>query len=51
MADALATLAAMFKANREAEMMPISMSIYESPAHYFSIEEEVDGEPWYFDIL
>ncbi|XP_052479604.1 uncharacterized protein LOC128034804 [Gossypium raimondii] len=51
LADALATLALMFKANRETEIMPIQMSIYETPAHCFSIEEESDGRPWFHDIL
>ncbi|XP_012466302.1 uncharacterized protein LOC105784914 [Gossypium raimondii] len=43
LADAVATLASMFKANRETEIMPIQMRIYETPAHCFSIEEESDG--------
>ncbi|XP_016691034.1 uncharacterized protein [Gossypium hirsutum] len=51
LADALATLASMFKENRETEIMPIQMSIYETPAHCFSIEEESDGRPWFHDIL
>ncbi|XP_040963833.1 uncharacterized protein [Gossypium hirsutum] len=51
LADALATLASMFKANRETEIMPIQMSIYETHAHCFSIEEESDGRPWFHDIL
>ncbi|XP_052477098.1 uncharacterized protein LOC128032533 [Gossypium raimondii] len=51
LAGALATLASMFKANRETEIMPIQMSIYETLAHYFSIEEESDGRPWFHDIL
>jgi len=51
LADALATLASMFKASREAEIMPLKMSIYEVPAHCCSIEKEVDGRPWFHDIL
>ncbi|KAA3458938.1 RNA-directed DNA polymerase (Reverse transcriptase), Ribonuclease H-like protein [Gossypium australe] len=51
LADALATLASMFKANRETEIMPLQMSIYEVPAHCFSIEKEADGQPWFQDIL
>ncbi|KAK5838793.1 hypothetical protein PVK06_007531 [Gossypium arboreum] len=51
LADALATLASMFKANRETEIMPLQMSIYEVPAHCFSIEKEPDGWPWFHDIL
>ncbi|KAK9017849.1 hypothetical protein V6N11_000850 [Hibiscus sabdariffa] len=50
-ADALATLAALFEAGIRSEMMPIQMQIFESPAHCCEIEEEVDGNPWYYDIL
>ncbi|KAK5786888.1 hypothetical protein PVK06_041536 [Gossypium arboreum] len=51
LADALATLASMFKASKEAEIMPLKMSIYEVPAHCCSIEKEADGQPWFYDIL
>ncbi|XP_012448658.1 uncharacterized protein LOC105771812 [Gossypium raimondii] len=52
MADALATLASMIKVNRQEDMKPIQMSIYEGPAHCYNIEEgEVDDSPWYQDIL
>ena len=51
MADALATLAAMFKVNSSAEVQLIRMSIRENPAHCLHIEEETDGKPWYYDIL
>ncbi|KAK5773320.1 hypothetical protein PVK06_049626 [Gossypium arboreum] len=51
LADALATLASMFKASKEAEIMPLKMSIYEVPAHCCSIEKEADGWPWFHDIL
>ncbi|KAL4280265.1 hypothetical protein GQ457_03G011170 [Hibiscus cannabinus] len=51
MADALATLAAMFKANRDSEMMPIELRTFDSPAHCYDVEEEVDGLPWYHDVL
>ncbi|XP_016673200.1 uncharacterized protein [Gossypium hirsutum] len=51
LADALATLALMFKANRGIKIMPLQMSIYEVPAHYFNIEKESDGRPWFHDIL
>ncbi|XP_016740193.1 uncharacterized protein [Gossypium hirsutum] len=51
LADAVATLALMFKASKETEIMPIQMSIYETLAHCFSIEEESDGRPWFHDIL
>ncbi|KAK5803204.1 hypothetical protein PVK06_030847 [Gossypium arboreum] len=51
LADALATLASMFKASKEAEIMPLKMSIYEVPAHCCSIEKEANGRPWFHDIL
>ncbi|KAK5785237.1 hypothetical protein PVK06_039803 [Gossypium arboreum] len=52
MADALATLASMIKVNKQEEMRPIQMSVYEAPAHSCNIEkEEKDDNPWYQDIL
>ncbi|KAK5786691.1 hypothetical protein PVK06_041331 [Gossypium arboreum] len=52
MADALATLASMIKANKKEEMKPIQMSVYEAPTHCCNIEkEEKDDNPWYQDIL
>ncbi|KAK8676952.1 hypothetical protein V6N13_142510 [Hibiscus sabdariffa] len=50
-ADTLATLATLFVAGNRAEMMPIQMQIFESPAHCCEIEKETDGNPWYYDIL
>ncbi|XP_040944203.1 uncharacterized protein [Gossypium hirsutum] len=53
MADALATLASMFKVNKPEDMKPIQTSIHEAPAHCYNIdnEEEKDDHPWYNDIL
>lgn len=53
MADALATLASMIKVNKQEDVKPIRMSIYETPAHCYNIEEdeEKDDHPWYHDIL
>ncbi|XP_040948695.1 uncharacterized protein [Gossypium hirsutum] len=52
MADTLATLAFMIKVNKLEDMKPIQMSIYETLAHCYSIEEEEkDDHPWYQDIL
>ncbi|KAK5774744.1 hypothetical protein PVK06_042600 [Gossypium arboreum] len=52
MANALATLASMIKVNKEDEMRPIQMSIFEAPAHCCNIEEEEkDDNPWFQDIL
>lgn len=51
-ADALATLASMIKANKEEEMGRIQMSIFEAPARCCNIgEEEKNDNPWYQDIL
>ncbi|XP_039043395.1 uncharacterized protein LOC120182493 [Hibiscus syriacus] len=51
MADALATLVAAFKVNEHSSMIPITMQAYGYPAHCYSIEEEEDLNPWYYDIL
>ncbi|KAG8503553.1 hypothetical protein CXB51_001491 [Gossypium anomalum] len=52
MADPLATLASMTRANKEEEMRPIQMSIFEAPAYCYNVEEEEkDDNPWYQDIL
>ncbi|XP_012461455.1 uncharacterized protein LOC105781456 [Gossypium raimondii] len=52
MTDALATLSSKIQVNRLAVMRPIQMSIYETPAHCYSIEEEgKDDHPWYQSIL
>ena len=45
MADALATLAAMFQVNSKDELQLIRMRIKEEPSHCLHIEEEVDGKP------
>ena len=49
-ADALATLAAMFQVNSKDEVQLIRMRIKKEPAHCLYIEEEADGKPWYYDI-
>ncbi|KAA3485088.1 reverse transcriptase [Gossypium australe] len=53
MADALATLASMVRVNKQEDVQHIQMSIYETPAHCYNIEEEEekDDHPWYNDIL
>ncbi|XP_012435926.2 uncharacterized protein LOC105762657 [Gossypium raimondii] len=52
MADVLAALASMIQVNRLEIMKPIQMSIYETLAHCYSIEEEgKDDHPWYQSIL
>ena len=51
MADALATLVAIFQINSNDEVQLIRISIKEEPTHCLNIEEKVDGKPWYHDIL
>ncbi|XP_052478480.1 uncharacterized protein LOC128034006 [Gossypium raimondii] len=52
MADALATLASMVKVNKQEDVKPIQMSIYESLTYCYNIEEEeIDDRLWYHDIL
>ncbi|EOY19529.1 Uncharacterized protein TCM_044654 [Theobroma cacao] len=51
MADALATLAAMFKVGTDVKIQPIMITLRECPAHCSSVEEEVDGKLWYHDIV
>ncbi|XP_016740205.1 uncharacterized protein [Gossypium hirsutum] len=52
MADALATLASIIKVNKLEDKKPIQISIHETPAPCYSIEEEKnDDHPWYQDIL
>ena len=51
MADALATLASMFRVSRRSEVQPIQMSVYETPTHCLNVKREVDGKPWYHDIM
>ncbi|XP_038991337.1 uncharacterized protein LOC120114537 [Hibiscus syriacus] len=51
MADALVTLAVALKVNEHSSMMSIGMQAYGYPTHCYSIEEEDDGNLWYYDIL
>ena len=50
MADALVTLATMFRANSSDEVQPIRMRLKETSTHYAQIEDKADGKPWYYDI-
>ena len=45
MADALATLATMFRVNSSDKVQPIHMRLKETIAHYAQIEDEIDGKP------
>ncbi|KAA3485260.1 RNA-directed DNA polymerase (Reverse transcriptase), Ribonuclease H-like protein [Gossypium australe] len=40
MADNLATLTSMIKVNKQEDVKPIQMSIYEAPTHCYNVEEE-----------
>ncbi|KAA3468975.1 RNA-directed DNA polymerase (Reverse transcriptase), Ribonuclease H [Gossypium australe] len=53
MVDALATLASMVKVNKQEDVKPIQMSIYETLAHCYNIEEEDEKNDhlWYHNIL
>ena len=51
LADALATLATMFKVNANAETQLIKLKVRESQAHCACVQEESDENPWYHDIL
>ncbi|XP_017984348.1 PREDICTED: uncharacterized protein LOC18587011 [Theobroma cacao] len=51
MADALATLAAMFKVGTDVKIQPIMINLRECPTHCSSVKEEVDGKLWYHDIV
>ena len=51
MADALATLAAMFQINSNNKVQLICLSIKEESTYCLLIEEEVDGKPWYYNVL
>ena len=51
LADALATLATMFKVNANAKTQLVKLEIRESQAHCACIQEEPDENLWYHDIL
>ena len=51
LADALTTLATMFKVNTNAETQLVKLEVRGSQAYCACIQEEPDGNPWYHDIL
>ena len=51
LADALATLATMFKVNANAEAQLVKLEVREAQAHYACVQGEPDGNLWYHDIL
>ncbi|WRX28546.1 Reverse transcriptase domain - like 10 [Theobroma cacao] len=50
-ADALATIAAMFKIKEAADVRLFDLEVCEVSAHCLNVEEEVDGKPRYHDIM
>ena len=51
LADALATLATMFKVNANAETQLVKLEVRESQAHCACVQGKPNGNPWYHDIL
>jgi len=49
-ADALATLASMAKIDFGYKVQPVHINIRNNPAQCCSVEREVDGNPWYYDV-
>ncbi|WRX10957.1 Integrase zinc-binding domain - like 6 [Theobroma cacao] len=41
----------MFKIKEAADVRPFDLEVREVSAHYLNVEEEVDGKPWYHDIM
>ncbi|XP_060179912.1 uncharacterized protein LOC132609777 [Lycium barbarum] len=49
-ADALATLSSMIQHPDKNRIDPIKINVHDQHAHCFYVDEEPDGEPWYYDI-
>jgi len=45
--NALATLASMVMINYRVTMQPICIKVKSSQTHYFSVDTEIYGKPWY----
>ncbi|XP_050895984.1 uncharacterized protein LOC127102687 [Lathyrus oleraceus] len=50
LADALATLASMFKVKWKNEAPPIQIDHLDEPTHCLTIEADPDDKPWFYDI-
>lgn len=50
LADALATLASMFKVKWKNKSPYINIEHLDEPTYYLASEEESNGKPWYYDI-
>ena len=49
-ADALVTLTSMTRIDFGHKVRPIHIDTRNNPAHCCSVEREIDGNPWYYDI-
>ncbi|XP_010046469.2 uncharacterized protein Mb2253c-like [Eucalyptus grandis] len=49
--DALATLSSMLQVVGGLDIEPLRIEILRRPAYCMTVEEELDGQPWYYDIL
>ncbi|XP_055806917.1 uncharacterized protein LOC129875663 [Solanum dulcamara] len=50
-ADALATMSSMIQHPDKNYIDPIKINVQDQPAYCFHVDEEIDGEPWYYDIV
>ncbi|XP_039156062.1 uncharacterized protein LOC120287353 [Eucalyptus grandis] len=50
-ADALATLSSMLQVTDGLSVNPLQIDVLKKPAYCLMIEEEPDGQPWYYDIM
>ncbi|XP_050876250.1 uncharacterized protein LOC127079945 [Lathyrus oleraceus] len=50
LADALATLASMFKVKWKNEAPSFHLNYLDEPAYCLAVEDEADGHPWFHDI-
>ena len=51
LANALATLALIFKIDIHNEIQPIKIDLRSEPTHCMNIEGEEDKKPWYYDLM
>jgi hypothetical protein len=49
-ADALVTLASIARIDFGHKVQSVHIDIRNNPAHCCSVEREIDGNPWYYDI-
>ncbi|XP_050916586.1 uncharacterized protein LOC127131711 [Lathyrus oleraceus] len=51
LADALATLASMFKVKWKNEVPSFHLNYLHEPAYCLAAKDKLDGYPWYYDIM